>query len=144
VVMCDLDHFKKVNDTYGHQIGDEVLRVFAKTVKETIRFGVDWVARYGGEEFVVILPETDYDGALQVCERVRQAISDLQFADGLGGEFSITSSFGVAVLPAVNVVDSVTGYDLIGLADDCLYQAKDAGRDRAVARLYDKPLKGVG
>ncbi|MEA1922847.1 MAG: diguanylate cyclase [Pseudomonadota bacterium] len=144
VVLCDLDHFKNVNDSYGHQVGDEVLRVFADTVKTTIRFGVDWVARYGGEEFVVVLPETDYDGALPVCERIRRAVADLCFEDGVGGEFSITASFGVAVLPASCGFGKVTGYDLIGMADDCLYQAKDSGRDRVIAALYNRAAaKGV-
>ena len=137
VVLCDLDHFKKVNDSYGHLIGDEVLKVFASTLKEMIRFGVDWVARYGGEEFVVVLPETDRDGALPVCERMRQTVADLQFEDGSGGFFSITASFGVAVLPVSGNFDKVTGYDMIGLADDCLYRAKDSGRDRVIVALYE-------
>ena len=138
VVLCDIDHFKKVNDSYGHLIGDEVLKEIARTLKETIRFGVDWVARYGGEEFVVVLPETDYDGAFPVCERMRQTIADLLFKDGSGGEFSITASFGVAVLPAIAISDTVTGYDLIGMADDCLYRAKNEGRNRVVVSLYEK------
>lgn len=137
VVLCDLDYFKKVNDSYGHLVGDEVLKGFAKTVKETIRFGVDWVARYGGEEFVVVLPETDHEGVMPVCERIRQAIAELSFEDGSGGRFSITASFGVAVLPGSGNFDKVTGYDLIGLADDCLYQAKNAGRDRVIVAQYE-------
>lgn len=138
VVLCDLDHFKKVNDSYGHLVGDEVLKVFANVIKETVRFGVDWVARYGGEEFVVVLPETDYEGAISVCERIRRAVADLWFEDGNGGRFSITASFGVAVLPASGNFDKVTGYDLIGVADDCLYQAKDSGRDRVIVALYEE------
>jgi diguanylate cyclase (GGDEF)-like protein len=138
VVLSDIDFFKKVNDSYGHQVGDEVLKVFAATLQQTIRFAVDWVARYGGEEFVVVLPETDYDGALPVCERMRQAIAELRFKDGSGGDFSITASFGVAVLPASCGMDKVTGYDLIGMADECLYRAKNSGRDRVIASLYDR------
>ena len=137
VVLCDIDYFKKVNDSYGHLIGDEVLRRLADTLKETVRLGVDWVARYGGEEFVVVLPETDYDGALPASERMRRAIADLRFEDGAGGEFSITASFGVAVLPAACVFDKVTGYDLIGMADDCLYRAKNSGRNRVIASFYE-------
>ncbi len=138
VVLSDIDFFKKVNDSYGHQVGDEVLKVFAATLQQTIRFAVDWVARYGGEEFVVVLPETDYDGALPVCERMRQAIADLRFKDGSGGDFSITASFGVAVLPVSCGMDMVSGYDLIGMADECLYRAKNSGRDRVIASLYDR------
>ena len=136
VVICDIDHFKKVNDSYGHLIGDEVLKLVAKTLKETIRFGIDWVARYGGEEFVIVLPETDYEGAFPVCERMRRTLSELSFADGNGGEFSITVSFGIAVLPAAAGSKTVTGYDLIGMADDCLYRAKNEGRNRVIGSLY--------
>lgn len=136
VVICDIDHFKKVNDSYGHLIGDEVLKLVAKTLKETIRFGIDWVARYGGEEFVIVLPETDYEGAFPVCERMRRTLSELSFADGNGGEFSITVSFGIAVLPAAASSKTVTGYDLIGMADDCLYRAKNEGRNRVIGSLY--------
>ncbi|MBN2809908.1 MAG: diguanylate cyclase [Deltaproteobacteria bacterium] len=137
VVICDIDHFKKVNDSYGHLIGDEVLKEIARTLNETIRFGVDWVARYGGEEFVVVLPETDSDGAFPVCERMRRVIADLRFADGRGGDFSVTASFGLAVLPAAAKAGAVSGYDLIGLADTCLYRAKNEGRNRLVGAVYE-------
>ncbi|MBN2705917.1 MAG: diguanylate cyclase [Deltaproteobacteria bacterium] len=137
VVICDIDHFKKVNDNYGHLIGDEVLKEIAQTLKETIRFGVDWVARYGGEEFVVVLPETDSDGAFPVCERMRRTVAALRFKDGSGGDFSVTASFGLAVLPATVVAVPVSGYDLIGMADACLYRAKNEGRNRVIGTSYE-------
>ncbi len=136
VVLCDIDHFKKVNDTYGHLLGDEVLKGIALALKETVRFGVDWVARYGGEEFVIVLPETENDGAFSVCERMRQAIADLGFEDGRGGNFGVTASFGFVVLPALTIVEEVTGYDLIGMADDYLYRAKNEGRNRVAGSVY--------
>ncbi len=138
VVLCDIDHFKKVNDTYGHLLGDEVLKAIARALKETIRFGVDWVARYGGEEFVVVLPETADDGALPACERMRQIVADLRFADSHGGNFLVTASFGYAVMPATATNKAVTGYDLIGMADDCLYRAKNEGRNRVVGAIYGR------
>jgi len=137
VVLCDLDFFKRVNDNYGHQVGDEVLKKFASTMQETLRFGIDWIARYGGEEFVVVLPETDFAGAEQVCERLRQAVSGFEISDGNGGKFSITASFGIAVLPNSGLPEKkVTAFDMVGLADSCLYEAKAAGRNRVVGCLY--------
>ena len=137
VVLCDLDFFKRVNDNYGHQIGDEVLQKFAATIQENLRFGIDWIARYGGEEFVVVLPETDLEGARQVCERLRQAVAAFAVSDGSGGKFSITASFGVAVLPDSGLAEEkITAFDMVGLADRCLYEAKAAGRNRVVSSLY--------
>ncbi len=137
VILCDLDFFKRVNDNYGHQIGDEVLKKFALTMQETLRFGIDWIARYGGEEFVVVLPETDFAGAAQVCERLRQAVSGFEMSDGDGGKFSITASFGIAVLPNSGLSEKkVTAFDMVGLADSCLYKAKAAGRNRVISSLY--------
>jgi diguanylate cyclase (GGDEF)-like protein len=142
VVLCDLDFFKQVNDNYGHLIGDEVLKKFASTLQETLRFGIDWVARYGGEEFVVVLPETDLNGAEQVCERLRLAVSDFSISCGRNDKFSITASFGAAVLPDSGFQEKdVTGYDLVGLADNCLYEAKAMGRNRVVSSLYCKGCK---
>jgi diguanylate cyclase (GGDEF)-like protein len=102
-----------------------------------LRFGIDWIARYGGEEFVVVLPETDFAGAEQVCERLRQAVSGFKISDGNGGKFSITASFGIAVLPDSGAPEKeVTAFDMVGLADSCLYEAKAAGRNRVIGSLY--------
>ncbi len=95
VVMCDIDHFKKVNDWHGHAAGDTALRQFASTLQENIRPASDWVARYGGEEFLIVLPETAHAGGMIVANKIREAIAQRPF--NLGGELiHMTASFGVA------------------------------------------------
>ena len=146
VVMCDIDHFKRVNDTYGHQAGDHVLKEFASFIDKSIRKNVDWLARYGGEEFVVVLPETDQQGALVVAERLRKEISfrTIQFESI---ELRVTSSFGIASLKHTasdaNVLadlikpdlikPDLIKPDLIKQADRMLYLAKEKGRNRVEA-----------
>ncbi len=124
LLMLDLDHFKNVNDTHGHQVGDAVLIEIAERVRAEVR-EVDLVARYGGEEFAVVLPETDRGGAehiaRRICERVRG-----RPLHAAGVELRLTVSIGVAVLPD----DGTTPSALIRAADDALYRAKAAGRDR--------------
>lgn len=128
VLMLDLDLFKSVNDTFGHQRGDAVLREFATRVAREIR-EVDVLARYGGEEFVVVLPETTAMGAQNLAERICSAIRSSPF-DGDEGEVSlrVTVSIGAAVYP----VHGTTSATLLKAADRALYQAKGAGRDRWV------------
>ncbi|WP_299311753.1 sensor domain-containing diguanylate cyclase [uncultured Halomonas sp.] len=123
VVMYDLDHFKRVNDTYGHQVGDEVLKVTAGLINATIR-QVDIHARWGGEEFMVLLPEADLAEGLASAERLRQAIERHRF-DHRG---PVTASFGVAALGPRDTIGA-----LLKRADDALYQAKHAGRNRVEA-----------
>jgi len=128
VVMCDIDHFKRVNDTYGHPAGDEVLRVFAAMLADKVRVDVDWVARFGGEEFVLVLPETDLDGAMLVAERLRAATAALEVrheADVL----RVTSSFGVASV-GPSWPEGPVAEQLLTQADLCLYLSKKQGRDR--------------
>jgi two-component system cell cycle response regulator len=117
LLMIDLDHFKEVNDRHGHQVGDSVLRECAATLKECLR-GSDLVARYGGEEFCVMLPDTSAHGARFAAERLRQAVA------GLSAPVP-TVSVGVAMSELGGSVD-----DLIRHADEALYQAKSAGRNR--------------
>lgn len=124
LVMFDIDHFKSVNDTYGHQIGDEVIREVARTTLQHAR-GTDYAGRYGGEEFVVLLPDTDLAGADQFAERLRQAIEQLRI-DHQGESLSFTVSLGVACLTG-KVSDHKT---LIEHADRALYQSKEGGRNR--------------
>lgn len=127
LLMIDLDHFKKVNDTYGHLVGDDVLRDVAQLLGETIR-GTDIVARYGGEEFLVLLPETDDEGAERFAERIRAAVEQHPFVAGkTSGTLSMTTSVGVAVFPAARI-ESVE--DLFARADAALYRAKADGRNR--------------
>lgn len=123
LLMLDLDHFKQVNDTYGHSAGDEVLKAVAGTIKHLLR-NVDMVFRYGGEEFLVLLSGTPAEAANMVGERLRQAVEDLQcVAEGQAIELSI--SIGCASLLPSETVES-----LLRRADDALYAAKRNGRNR--------------
>lgn len=128
LVLIDIDHFKTFNDTYGHQTGDQVLRLVAMTLKSNIK-GRDLAARYGGEEFVAILPSTDLKGAMIVAENVRQAIHGKELLKRSTNEKlgRITASFGIAVFHAGD-----TAASLIDRADRCLYAAKHAGRNRVI------------
>ncbi|MFO7598537.1 MAG: diguanylate cyclase [Candidatus Desulfacyla sp.] len=138
VVMVDIDHFKEVNDTYGHQAGDRVLKVFVETMGGSIRSGVDWIARYGGEEFIVVLPETDFDRAQVLAERLRTKISE-QSILYKEKEIRITASFGVTGLPSgQDMTESLKGISheaMIRIADRCLYHAKQQGRNRVSGRV---------
>ena len=125
VVMCDIDHFKSVNDTYGHQAGDEVIRQVATTIMGALRVDVDVAGRYGGEEFLLILPHTDSENAAICAERIRVALEKLSVTVCEGLSIIKTMSFGVAALAPDDTLES-----LVKRADDALYAAKDAGRNR--------------
>jgi diguanylate cyclase (GGDEF)-like protein len=125
LMMLDIDHFKAVNDTYGHAAGDAVLRRLAEIMEKNIR-PFDQVARYGGEEFVILVPETTIEGALAGAERLRMAVADTPFHIEQGKTIDVTVSIGVAACPR----DADTGEGLIKAADDSLYQAKRGGRNR--------------
>ena len=125
VMLLDLDHFKVVNDTYGHQVGDEVLKSVACIIKQELR-GDDLVARYGGEEFVVVLPGTDEDGAANLGKRLLRKLSASSVADYPEFSVSITASAGLAALSKANIFNNQK--ELIRAADRALYAAKLAGR----------------
>lgn len=126
LILTDLDHFKSINDTYGHSIGDEVLRRFAKVLTRAKR-ETDLVARYGGEEFAIICEQTDELGAKQLAERIRQELSNEKFITEIG-EFKVSCSLGVACYP--DNADSIE--ELINKADTALYKAKELGRNQVV------------
>lgn len=125
VMMLDIDHFKHVNDTYGHAIGDEVLKIFSERISKRLR-GVDLIARLGGEEFVVIMPDTNLDIAVLVAERLRSVIANEPFKISSGpGEITVTVSIGAALVESGNM----TVEQSIKSADEELYHAKENGRN---------------
>lgn len=125
VLMLDLDEFKAINDAYGHQVGDEVLRMVSAVCRQVLR-GVDLVGRMGGEEFAILLPETDAVQAAEVAERLRQNIATADVALGQGRQLRVTASIGVATFAADDVdVDKV-----LNLADKAMYEAKRKGRNQ--------------
>jgi diguanylate cyclase (GGDEF)-like protein len=128
LIMMDIDDFKLFNDTYGHPRGDRVLRCVSDTITATLR-DIDFAARYGGEEFVVVLPETDTDGARAVAERIRAEVGKLSYS-GIGVDDSVrkTISVGVATFPT----HARTGASLIVAADQAMYVAKRSGKNAVV------------
>lgn len=140
LVIVDVDRFKKFNDTYGHQQGDEVLKVVAKTLRDNLR-KTDFVARYGGEEFVVILPKTDMEGIAQVCEKMRSCVeaAKVENINEAGGVLSVTASFGaVCITPDFMMKNNEQDYKFfLEFSDKNLYQAKEGGRNRSVVTKLD-------
>jgi len=126
VIMTDIDHFKKVNDTYGHAMGDEVLKAVAHELRESLR-KVDIGARYGGEEFAVVLEDTTTEDAARLAERIRERVQGLTF-ESSQGPFSVTLSLGVATWPR----DGADLAELVDAADQALYRAKRGGRNQVV------------
>jgi diguanylate cyclase (GGDEF)-like protein len=129
--MADLDKFKTINDNYGHEAGDEVLKTVGKFLQKNIR-EVDIVARYGGEEFVLMIPEADQDAALALSERLREQFARVK-RDNLP---QITMSLGIATYP----FDGTEMEDLIRKADAAMYAAKQAGRNKVIKYAGDIKL----
>jgi diguanylate cyclase (GGDEF)-like protein len=127
LIVADLDDFKQVNDRYGHQAGDDVLRAFADVLRETVR-DIDLAARYGGEEFAVLLPQTDLAGAERVAERLRERMEIRLVEPSSESPFSVTASFGVASFP-----EAGTPAALFASADEALYRAKSVGKNCVVS-----------
>ncbi|MBF0336324.1 MAG: GGDEF domain-containing protein [Nitrospirae bacterium] len=130
IIMYDIDHFKRVNDTYGHFVGDVVLQEVSRIVGAAIRKS-DYVARFGGEEFLIVLPYTPLKEAIEIAERLRQSIEHNRF-DICGNVIAITSSFGVAELRECSDRDSI-----VCEADAMLYEAKRLGRNTVIANIKD-------
>ncbi|MDY6971621.1 MAG: diguanylate cyclase [Thermodesulfobacteriota bacterium] len=131
VVMCDIDHFKKINDGHGHQAGDNVLRMFVQCIAGSIRKDIDWLARYGGEEFVIVLPETNLEGAFTLAERLRRNTARMEIEID-NNEINISASFGIAWFDRDTPDEKVLSDVIIDSADKCLYQAKRLGRNRVI------------
>lgn len=135
LIFCDIDYFKLYNDTYGHQAGDDCLRAVADTISANCQRPGDFVARYGGEEFIVILPNTEAEGAVHLAEDIREEIERLKIPH-MRSQVSpyITLSLGVScVFPSADIIPE----SLIGVADKALYEAKNQGRNRTVLKIVD-------
>ena len=132
LVMVDIDHFKRINDKFGHAAGDDALRCVAHHLDRHSR-GTDFIARFGGEEFLLLLPETPLEGAMQVAEKLRQGIADMQ-VPGVG---QVTISMGVAQSTQAHRLDMP---DLLKAADEALYEAKASGRNRVLAHGHSEAL----
>lgn len=129
VAMVDLDHFKQINDEFGHPAGDAMLRAVARAIKEELR-STDAIGRYGGEEFLLVLPETDLAGASQVAEKLRKRVAGVKVETEDGREIAVSLSIGFATLDTRQGDVETTPESLVAAADQALYRAKNTGRNR--------------
>ncbi|MDP3120019.1 MAG: diguanylate cyclase [Sulfuricurvum sp.] len=130
VIMCDIDHFKQINDTHGHTAGDMVLKEFAHIMKKSLNRGSDFIARYGGEEFVIILYDANSNDAKELCIKIQNNLKDSQNFESQWGKIGlITISFGIA---SIVPMEQDTSQNLIDSADIALYKAKNEGRNRII------------
>ena len=135
-VIADIDNFKSINDSYGHQAGDEVLRRVARTFAEAVR-ELDLPGRYGGEEIALVLPGTNLTGARALAEKIRRSLEELPFTTPEGIPFQVTASFGAACFPARSSVEA-----LVAAADAALYEAKRTGKNRVVTATAKRKPRG--
>ena len=126
-MLVDIDDFKQINDRFGHQTGDGVIRAVARAMRSSVR-EVDLAARYGGEEFALVLPGSTLEHAGRTAERVRRAIASIEVSGPTGEIANVTASFGVAEFPTYAGADA-----LVAAADAALYQAKRGGKDRVAS-----------
>ncbi len=134
LIMIDIDHFKKFNDTYGHIIGDDCLRQVADTLSDTVRRPADFVARYGGEEFSAVLPDTDADAARLIAELMRKRVESLEISHSGSSAEVVTVSLGVATVVPRRSSDPEM---LVQSADKMLYEAKESGRNQVCCLALD-------
>lgn len=132
IILCDIDHFKQINDTLGHPAGDQILRQFGRRLQQLLRRGIDWVARIGGEEFAVVLPETTYESGLEVARKLRSGISQTAFKVD-SKTLQVTASFGLCGIDRVGAGERRLAERMLKIADQALYRSKSAGRDRVTA-----------
>jgi two-component system cell cycle response regulator len=132
ILSCDIDHFKRINDGFGHEAGDEILQAFVAQSSNCIRQSIDWIARSGGEEFVFVLPETTLTGASCVAARLREMLAAAPISTS-AGPLAVTVSMGVTALETEQELDTITMSELLRAADRLLYASKNSGRDRATA-----------
>jgi two-component system, cell cycle response regulator len=141
LILCDIDHFKTINDTLGHAAGDQTLQQFGPRLQQVLRRGIDWVARIGGEEFAIVMPETAYEPALDVARKLRAAVSHTAFNAG-NKNIHVTASFGLCGMDKVPCGEPRLAERLLKLADAALYGSKKAGRNRVTATNLKDPQGG--
>jgi diguanylate cyclase (GGDEF)-like protein len=143
LLVCDIDHFKHINDRHGHAAGDDVLVDFVRRVQESLPRDYDWCARMGGEEFAIVLPQTPLAGAGVVAEKIRHAVAAAPMATS-AGNVEVTVSVGVTSLLAQADAAGATVEQLLRRADDCLYESKNHGRDRVTLDGAPAPSTDAG
>ena len=138
LILCDIDHFKKINDTLGHAVGDEILQQFGPRLQQALRRGIDWVARIGGEEFAIVMPETAYQPAFDVARKLRAAVSHTPFQAGKK-TIQVTASFGLCGMDQVPSGEHKVAEQVLRVADAALYRSKETGRNRVTATTLKDP-----
>jgi two-component system, cell cycle response regulator len=138
LILCDIDHFKKINDTLGHAAGDDILKQFGPRVQRQLRAGIDWVARIGGEEFAIVVPETPYEAALGVARKLRAAVGQVAFKVG-NRSLAVTASFGLCGMDRVPAGERRLAERVLKVADAALYRSKHDGRNRVTAAVLKIP-----
>ncbi|MGP8033057.1 MAG: GGDEF domain-containing protein [Steroidobacteraceae bacterium] len=138
LILCDIDHFKKINDTLGHAAGDDILKEFGPRLQRQLRAGIDWVARIGGEEFAIVVPETPYEAALGVARKLRAAVGQVGFKVG-NRTLEVTASFGLCGMDRVPAGERGLAERVLKVADAALYRSKNDGRNRVTAAVLKIP-----
>jgi diguanylate cyclase (GGDEF)-like protein len=135
LILCDIDFFKRINDTLGHAGGDAILRQLGPRLQQNLRRGIDWVARIGGEEFAVVLPETGYEPALNIARKLRGCVAHEPFKIE-DQSVAVTASFGLCGLDRVPAGERGLAERVLKIADAALYRSKHSGRNRLTATMY--------
>src|SRR5580700_9592166 len=136
LLLCDIDHFKKINDTLGHAGGDQILRQFGPRLKQGLRRRIDWVARLGGEEFAIVMPDTNYAQGLEVARKLRRVVGDGPFLVDKK-KVRVSASFGLCGIDRVPVRESRLAARILRIADAALYRSKHDGRNRVTATTLE-------